>query len=164
MRIWRHVAQTSARHILVYSPDTDIYNIGLSVFKRLQNKDMYIQLNVPHSQTKLYLHLNNLVEALQLDPDLASLERSKLPEIFQMVFIASGCDYVSYFAGQGKTSFFRSFFQHAEFITGRHMHGSLSDTTEENKDTGFYARYLVLQEALFCTSVLERCENTSATL
>ena len=110
MRIWRHAAQTSARCILVYSPDTDIYNIGLSAFERLSNKDVYIQLNVPHSQTKMYLHLNNLIKALQLDPDLANLERSKLPQLFQMLFIVSGCDYVSYFAGQGKTSFLQSFF------------------------------------------------------
>jgi len=29
MRIWTHATQTSAQHILVYSPDTHIYNRGL---------------------------------------------------------------------------------------------------------------------------------------
>jgi len=33
MRIWTHATQTSAQHILVYSPDTDIYNIGPQSFK-----------------------------------------------------------------------------------------------------------------------------------
>ena len=45
-RIWRHAVQTSARRILVYSPDTDIYNIGLSLLPRLLNKDVIVQLNV----------------------------------------------------------------------------------------------------------------------
>jgi len=30
-RIWRHAVQTTATKILVYSPDTDVYNIGLSM-------------------------------------------------------------------------------------------------------------------------------------
>ena len=139
MRIWRHVAQTSARHIVVYSPDTDVYNIGLSILDSLAEKDVFVQINVPHSQTKLYVHLNNLVKALQLDPDLASLERSELARTFQMLFITSGCDYVSYFAGLGKASFFQTFFQHAAFITGNQMTGSLSDTAESKTEVGFLA-------------------------
>ena len=139
MRIWRHVAQTHAARVLVYSPDTDIYNIGLSIFDRVSDKDIFVQLNVPHSQTQLYLHLNNLITALQRDPDLANIDPGKLAEIFQMLYIASGCDYVSYFAGQGKASFFQAFFQHAAFITGSTMLGSLSDISEQQKSVGFFA-------------------------
>ena len=50
MRIWQHVTQTDARHTLVYSPDTGVYNIGLSILNRISDKDIYVQLNVPHSQ------------------------------------------------------------------------------------------------------------------
>lgn len=139
MRIWRHVTQTCASHVLVYSPDTDIYNIGLSVLAKLPDKDIIVQLNVPHSQTCLYLHLNNLVKALELDPDLACIPRLALGNVFQMLFISSGCDYVSYFAGQGKAAFFNGFFQHATFITGNQMCGSLSDITEDKKEQGFLA-------------------------
>ena len=32
-RIWRHATQTSAQRILVYSPDTDVYNIGLPIIQ-----------------------------------------------------------------------------------------------------------------------------------
>ena len=70
MIIWRHVSQTNATRVLVYSPDTDIYNIGLSIFDRVSDKDIFVQLNVLHSQTQLYLHLNNLITALQRDPDI----------------------------------------------------------------------------------------------
>ena len=50
MKIWRLVTKTDARHILVYSSDTDVYNIGLSVLNRISDKDIYVQLNVPRSQ------------------------------------------------------------------------------------------------------------------
>jgi len=30
-QIWRHATQTAAVRVLVYSPDTDVYHIGLSV-------------------------------------------------------------------------------------------------------------------------------------
>ena len=33
MRIWRHALQTKWRRILIYSPDTNIYNIGLTMVK-----------------------------------------------------------------------------------------------------------------------------------
>ncbi len=55
-----------------------------------------------------------------------------------MLFITSGCDYVS-FSGHGKSAFFQVFFQHADFITGRSMPGSLSDSGEKNKENGFLA-------------------------
>ena len=38
MRIWRHVAQTTARQILIFSPDTDIYNIGLPLLQKFPQK------------------------------------------------------------------------------------------------------------------------------
>ncbi len=122
---------------MIYSPDTDIYNIGLSILSKLPGKEIIIQLNVPKSILNLYLHLNKLVQALELDPDVASLPKSELPVIFQMLFICSGCDYVSYFAGLGKANFFNSFFQHAKFISGQQMGNFLSEHKETNKKKGF---------------------------
>ncbi len=71
-----------------------------------------------------------MLTALALDPDLASLPQHKLPEIFQILFICSGCDYISYFAKLGKAAFFNVFFQHATFITGGQIDGLLSDTSQ----------------------------------
>lgn len=130
--------------------------------ERLTNKDVYVQLNVPHSQTKLYLHLNNLVRALQLDPDLASLERAQLEKTFQMLFIASGYDYVSYFAGLGKTSFFQAFFQHSEFITSRLMPGRLSQTADETKDMGVLA-FMRLIGTLYFKKHFSACVSLKGT-
>ena len=138
MRIWRHVKQTSASRILVYSPDTDVYNIGLPLLEELC-KECIVQLNLPHAQDLKYMHLNNLMQALQYDPDLASLPRDKLGRAFQMLFICSGCDYISYFSGLGKAVFLNVFFQHAAFITGNQPIGLLSESSEEGKKQGFLA-------------------------
>ena len=63
MRIWRHATQTSVQHILVYSPDTDVYNIGLPIIQERQlSIECIVQLNVPHSQVLKYLHANNLIQ------------------------------------------------------------------------------------------------------
>ncbi len=96
-----------------------------------------IQLNVPKSILNLYFHLNKLVQALELDPDVASLPKSELTVIFQMLFICSGCDYVSYFAGLGKANFFNSFFQHVKFISGQQMGNFLLEHKETNTIKGF---------------------------
>ena len=96
-------------------------------------------MNVLHSKVCSYIHLDNLLKALNLDPDLASLPRHDIPFIFQMLFICSGCDYISYFARQGKATFFNAFFQHAAFISGQQMDGLLSDTSEERIEMGFLA-------------------------
>ena len=53
--------------------------------------------------------INNLIKALELDPDLASLPHYHFPKIFQMLFICSGCDYLSYFHCQGKAAFLNAF-------------------------------------------------------
>ena len=100
MRIWRHATQTSAQRILVYSFDEDVYNIRVSIIQERQlSTECTVQLNVPHSQVLKYLHFNNFIQAPEDDPDLATLPRDSLPSIIQMLFICSGCDYVSYFSG-----------------------------------------------------------------
>ena len=133
-RIWRHATQTWATNILIYSPDTDVHNIGLGLVS-LTSKEYVIQLNVPHAEEKRYLHLTHLLQALQKDPDLASLPRNKLGLILQSLFISTGCDFISYFKTIGKASFLNIFFQHAEFICGPQVPGCLDDTA--NPSNGF---------------------------
>ena len=54
--------------------------------------------------------MNNLVKSLELDPDLANIPKQSLNNVFQMLYITSGCDYISYFAGLGKAAFLMHFF------------------------------------------------------
>ena len=69
--IWRHTYQSWATRVVIYSPDTDTYNIGLGLLSN-NTKQYIIQLNVLHSSEKKYLCLNNLQTALLNDPDLCS--------------------------------------------------------------------------------------------
>ena len=133
------ISGKAVQRILIYSPDTDIYNIGLTIVQQCSPKECIVQLNLPHSQQLKYLHLNNLVQALEDDPNLASLPRDSLVSIIQMLFISSGCDYISYFSGLGKAAFNNVFCQHAAFITGNLSSGLLLQTHGEDKKQGFLA-------------------------
>ena len=100
-RIWRHATQSSARNILLYSPDTDVDNIGLYLIHQ-PPKNYIIQLNVPHSSDTKYLNLNNLKKAFSHDPDLSTVPKEDLGAIRQTLFISTGCDYISHFKTMGK--------------------------------------------------------------
>ncbi len=76
---------------------------------------MVIQVNTYNSKE---LILNNLVAALSNDPDLARINPELLPLVLQIIFICTGCDYLSFFSQIGKATFLRYFFQYASFITG----------------------------------------------
>ena len=116
-RIWRHAFVTSKHRLLIYSPDTDVYNIGLGLFDKMQGKHVVIQINVPHKEPS-YLDLNLLRAKFYQDTDLSCLPRDEVSNIMQMAFVVTGCDYLSYFCGIGKATFLTMFFQHAGFITG----------------------------------------------
>ena len=126
-RIWLHVRQTELTKVLVISPDTDIYHIGLPLVPHSVNKEVLVQINPINSKDMKLVDLPALNEALSHDPDLAGLELAKIPQIVQTLFVCTGCDYISFFSGVGKATFLRYFFQHATFITGATAEGSLAD-------------------------------------
>ena len=122
------------------SPDTDVYNIGLSM-PRI--KQYIVQLNIHSSIKKKYLMLNNLMLALQTDPDLYTLPRDHLGSIMQSLYISTGCDYISYIKTFGKATILTNFTQHANFIDGTVNNGSLYQTDPDNKENGFLSFMLV---------------------
>ena len=61
--IWRDTTQSTSSQILIYSADTDVYNIGLSLVGKT-NKEYVIQLNGSHAHEQKFLFLNNFVKAL----------------------------------------------------------------------------------------------------
>ena len=133
-RIWRHATQTAAMRVIIYSPDTDVYQIGLSV---PDNKEYIVQFNVHHATVKKYLILKHLQRALCTDPDLYTLPREDLMLIMQCLYICSGCDYISYIKSFGKATILNIFLQYANFISGSHYIGNLSQTNPSDQDTGF---------------------------
>ena len=105
-RVWRHATQCSSNKILIYSPDNDIYNIGLGCNNVSMHSKIYvIQLNVTYAIEESYLRLNNLLTACHNDPDLANLPQENIGQIMMMLFITTGCDFVSYFKTVGKAFF-----------------------------------------------------------
>ena len=120
-RIWVHVRQTECTRILVVSPDTDVYHIGLPLVSNLSNKEVVVQVSPVNSKE---CHLSALNSALANDPDLAGLDTTELAQILQTLFVCTGCDYISFFSGLGKATFLRYFFQYATFITGINAQGS----------------------------------------
>jgi hypothetical protein len=78
-----------------------------------------VQISKLDKELKL-LHLHSLSDALQRDPDLAHIPESAIPQTIQTLFVATGCDYVSFFSGLGKSNFLKVFMEHAKFILRDH--------------------------------------------
>ena len=135
IRLWRHAINSQAHDILIYSPDTDVYNIGLGLIYGL-SAEYIIQLNPLHCDEQ-YPHLNKLLKAFENDLDTALLPSHKLGKILQTLFITSGCDYIYYINGFGEASVLKYFFQRADYINGSQMPGCLSETQTCNLNSGF---------------------------
>ena len=145
-RLWMHVKRTNTSKILILSPDTDIYHIGLPL-EHGSEKNIVIQLSTFNSKDLKYLHLSTFVTVLQNDPDLSAIPSRLIPQVFQTIFVATGCDYISFFSGIGKATFLRHFYQHAEFISsGKYnLPGTLADVNiEGNKINSWFLAFLRL--------------------
>ena len=130
-QIWLHAKDTTCKAVHIYSLDRDIGVIGLPLIKQMDSKVVVVQFK--RSPAK-YLILNDLNTALSCDPELNFLlERGvDLGKLMQVIYIVSGCDFVSYWVRQSKTTFFKLFFQYAKFIAGTevddHLAGCLTQT------------------------------------
>ena len=136
-RVWLHAFQSVGHKKLVVSPDTDVYNIGIALLK-LELFDVFVQLIPINSLEKKLLHLNSLHKALLHDHDLALIPELLRTKVLQTLFICSGCDYVSFFAGMGKVTMMRHFFENAWFMCGTLASpGTLADTHPHSMKEGF---------------------------
>ena len=91
-RIWLHIKHSTGNRKLIFSPDTNVYHIGLT--------DAFIASNVllsPIGRELKLLHLNELDLALQSDSDLQSIPPHKQKEILQVLHVLTGCDFTSFF-------------------------------------------------------------------
>ena len=133
-RLWLHARKTSCANILIMSPDTDVYHIGLPL-KCVTQKEIIVQVNAVNSRQLRLLNLTALVQALCNDPDLAHINPSLRPQILQTLFVVSGCDYISFFSRLGKATFLRYFYQYASFISSgdETTPGTLADTALQDE-------------------------------
>jgi len=134
MRIWLHSLHSVGNRILVFSPDTDVYHIGLT---QIYGKHVIIQLSKSLNVSPKLLDLNALLDALEKDPDLSSIQVSLKA---QSLFVCTGCDYTSFFVGLGKSSFLSAFYQYATFIaSGVEPIGSIRLISLNRKDYSLYS-------------------------
>ncbi len=123
-RVWLHIKQTKHKRVLLMSPDTDVYHIGLGLYSA--NKQVLVQVSAISSREIRLLDLTALVVALQSDPDLVDIPSDILPQVMQTLFVCTGCDYISFFSQLGKATFIRYFFQYANVTSGDPL-GTLAD-------------------------------------
>ena len=57
------------------------------------------------------LDMQALICAFKNDPDFATIPPSLLPSAVQVVYICTGCDFVSFFNGHGKATFLATLFE-----------------------------------------------------
>ncbi|XP_072039333.1 uncharacterized protein [Amphiura filiformis] len=151
-QIFLHVIDTTCTTIHIRSVDRDIAMVGLPLFPDFKTKHVFIEFRqVPNVS---YLNLNTLHKALTNDEYLASLAKGDIGKILQTLYICSGCDFVSYFAKQGKGRFYRAFFQHAGFISGSSLasvRGSLACTSrnQNQHELGMLAFYRLVGTVYF---------------
>jgi hypothetical protein len=116
-RCWLHAYESQGKIVQIYSPDTDVYHIGLNLLDRLTcTQTVVVQINMPGSQLQKYISVNKLAEELVLDQELNAALNSLAPKYLHIVYVCSGCDYVSYFTKLGKPTFYRLAFKYADFI------------------------------------------------
>ena len=135
-------------NVLVFSPDTDVFNIGITMAQARLSDHYIVQINLLHSIPR-YIDIRKLLFSFQCDPDLAPLPQDLLGNIMLQLYIVTGCDFISYFSGIGKATFLNIFFQHAEFISGRLHCGNLSETSQSTIENGFLSFIRLIGTAYF---------------
>lgn len=127
-QIFLHVFDTQCTDILIYSIDRDIGIIGIPL--EFGSKTVCIQYRSKVGEEK-YLNINLLQTAIMTDSDLSCIVDKDISilKCVQMIYICSGCDFVSYFAHVGKSMFFNVFVQYASFISGDSIDTLLGNLT-----------------------------------
>ena len=158
-RIWLHVKHSAGLKKLIQSPDTDTYNVGLPFVT--PQMEVIVQLSHPGDR---HLHLYTLIDLLNRDPELTSLSKEHRTWIMQCLYVCTGCDYVSFFVGIGKTSFLKVFFEKANFIVGERSKALSSSNFHEISEKGFLAFVKLVGLAYFKKHSRAFNDNTAESL
>ena len=118
-----------------------MYHIGLPICTvELNTTTIYVQLSKNITESPKFLSMNNLMAALNNDPDLACIPYAERPQLLQSLYACTGCDYISFFKGIGKVTFLDTFFQHASFIAGDcTLPGSIGNLASSANDLALYS-------------------------
>ena len=89
-------------HKYHHSPDNDIYNIGFGLIDAFTTKNVWIQTK-KHPYESEYVNIQQIVEKASSNLHLNEMSLNKIGNLLQILFIVTGCDYVSYFKNHPKT-------------------------------------------------------------
>lgn len=138
LMVWLHCIHSEGSKILIFSRDTDVYHIGLTVARLILEKHIIVQLSKQITKDPKFINLNDLIRCLTEDPDLHGIPSQYQPQTLQSLYVCTGCDYTSFFVGMGKVSFLSTFFQYASFIAGgTDPAGSIGNITINKECTSF---------------------------
>ena len=153
-RVWLHVVKSSGRRVMIYSPDTDVLHIGLLVANTI-TKDIRIQTS-PLGKPREVLSLNAIVDALNRDPDLATIAPEERTKVMVSLYTLTACDFTSFFVGHGKATFLQTF-KYANFISGEspNLPGSLADVHDQACFLSFLRLVGTVYYKKFCTAFIK---------
>ena len=158
-----HVKDSQCSSIHIRSVDRDIAMIGLLFHDEYKDKHVYIEFqNAPEPA---YLHLNCLHDAIVADDSLSSVATTARCKVIQTIYIASGCDFVSYFVGLGKGSFYNALHNYAPFISGStnsSLHGDLGNTSQADFEVGLLSFYRLVGCVYFAANRSAEREDTES--
>ncbi len=138
LRVWLHCLHSIGSKKLVFSPD--VYHIGMTQMSCMPDTDVIVQLSKPSDKESKFIHMNNLLLAIENDPDLFELLPSIRPQVLQSLYVTTGCDYISFFSGLGKASFLGTLFQYATFIAkGEDPPGSIGTVSLDRDSPSLYS-------------------------
>ena len=132
-RVWLHAGKSNARKILIFSPDTDTYHIGMTASSvNLITKEVMIQIN-PTTKPLRLLSLHGLGDAVSRDPDMFDIPHEERLATLQSLYVLTGCDFTSFFSQISKSFFATTFFRFAAFICANteRLPGNLAETTTQ---------------------------------
>ncbi|CAC5415362.1 unnamed protein product [Mytilus coruscus] len=113
-RVWLHAKQSKSQRIIIYSPDTDQFFVGLPFIDSIYDKTIYLQLK---DSCFDHQYVDMRMFSLQMSNDMCLKGLSKPVDCLQMVYIASSCDFVFFFQGYGKKTFINIFRQNVNLIS-----------------------------------------------
>ena len=96
------------KNILIFSHDTDTVHIGLPFIDGDCDKNVLLQLSDSLGHQS-FIHVNKFANWFRNDPDRPKINNDIICSIIHFLFIVSGCDFISFFAGFGKIIFFKHF-------------------------------------------------------
>jgi hypothetical protein len=129
--VWLHAVQCPAKTVLIYSPDTDIMNVGFGLLPKYPENQFIIELN-RRNGNRQYLNLNLLAKLMSKNKDLKWLDFADMLHHMQVLFVTSGCDYLSFFKHHTKHSIYDAFLDNIDFMALSDLPGSLTDTRSED--------------------------------